>query len=66
LFTLFGIASPASVAEYGVTAMLQGRRVAVPGLRNKIVAQANRFSPRALTAKVSRLAQETRNGGARS
>src|SRR2546423_2230693 len=66
LFTLFGIADASNVAEYGVTAMLHGRRVAIPGIKNKIVAQANRFAPRAITAKVARLAQEARNGGANS
>jgi short-subunit dehydrogenase len=60
LFTAFGIADATDVAEYGVSAMLHGRRVAIPGLKNKIVAQANRFAPRALTAKVARLAQESR------
>ena len=63
LFSLFGLADAAGVAEYGVTAMLHGRRLAIPGIRNKIVAQANRFAPRAVTARVARLAQETRNGG---
>src|SRR3954452_8342803 len=60
LFTAFGIAEAGDVAEYGVSAMLHGRRVAIPGIKNKIVAQANRFAPRALTAKVARLAQEAR------
>ena len=60
LFTAFGVADAADVAEFGVSAMLHGRRVAIPGIRNKIVAQANRFAPRALTAKVARIAQESR------
>ena len=60
LFTLFGVADAADVAEFGVQSMLQGKRVAIPGIKNKIVAQANRFSPRALTTKVARLAQEKR------
>ena len=62
LFTLFGVADAADVAEFGFQAMMQAKRVAVPGIRNKIVAQANRFSPRGLTAKVARLAQENRQG----
>jgi short-subunit dehydrogenase len=60
LFSLFGVANAAGVAEYGVQAMMAGRRVAIPGIRNKIVAQANRFAPRAITAKVARIAQENR------
>ena len=60
LFTLFGSADAADVAEYGFRAMMEGTRVAIPGFKNKIVAQANRFAPRAITAKVARIAQENR------
>lgn len=60
LFSLFGVADASGVAEFGFQAMMQGKRVAIPGLRNKIVAEVNRISPRILTAKVSRLAQESR------
>lgn len=60
LFTAFGAADPADVAEYGYAAMTHGRRVAIPGIKNKIIAQANRFSPRTVTTKVSRMLQETR------
>lgn len=60
LFSLFGAADAADVAEYGFQAMMEGTRVAIPGLRNKIVAQVNRFSPRAITAKVVRIAQQNR------
>src|SRR4051812_10648521 len=35
LFTLFGVADAASVAEFGYQAMMQGKRVAIPGARNK-------------------------------
>jgi short-subunit dehydrogenase len=60
LFNLFGTADAAAVAEYGVRAMMEGTRVAVPGIKNKIVAQANRFAPRAVTTKVARILQENR------
>lgn len=60
LFNLFGIADAADVAEFGFQSMMQGKRVAIPGIRNKLVAQANRLSPRALTARVARLARENR------
>lgn len=60
LFTAFGAADAASVAEYGYAAMMHGRRVAIPGIKNKIIAQANRFSPRTVTTKISRMLQETR------
>jgi short-subunit dehydrogenase len=60
LFNAFGIADAADVAKYGFDAMMHGKRLAIPGIRNKIIAQANRFTPRALTAKITRLAQEAR------
>ena len=60
LFSAFGVAAAADVAEFGVSAMLHGRRVAIPGIKNKLVAQANRFAPRALSARVARMAQESR------
>jgi short-subunit dehydrogenase len=60
VFTAFGIANAADVAEYGFHAMMKGKRVAVPGFRNKLVAQANRLAPRALTTRITRLAQESR------
>ena len=61
LFTTFGVADAADVAEYGYDAMIHGKRLAIPGLKNKILAQANRLAPRALSAKLARMAQETRD-----
>lgn len=61
LFNAFGVADAADVAKYGYDAMMQGKRLAIPGIRNKIIAQANRLAPRALSAKLARLAQESRN-----
>jgi short-subunit dehydrogenase len=60
LFNTFGIADAADVAKYGFDAMMNGKRLAIPGFKNKIIAQANRISPRSLTAKIARLAQESR------
>ena len=60
LFTLFGLADAASVAEFGFRAMMQGKRVAIPGIRNKLVAESHRFFPRNLVTRVARLAQEKR------
>lgn len=60
LFKTFGVADAASVSEYGFDAMMRGKRLAIPGIRNKILAQANRLAPRALSARLARLAQETR------
>ncbi|HEY4733270.1 MAG TPA: SDR family oxidoreductase [Gemmatimonadaceae bacterium] len=60
LFSLFGAADATDVAEYGFRAMMAGTRVAIPGIKNKIVAQVNRISPRAITAKVVRIAKQNR------
>lgn len=60
LFTVFGVADADDVAEFGFAAMMHGRRVAIPGIRNKILAQASRFTPRVVTTKVARFAQENR------
>jgi uncharacterized protein len=46
------IADSASVARVGYAAMLRGKRVVIPGLRNKLMAQSVRFSPRALVPKM--------------
>lgn len=60
LFSAFGLAQPDDVAEFGVAAMMHGRRIAIPGIKNKIVAQSSRFAPRAIMTKLSRMAQESR------
>lgn len=46
-----GLASAEQVAEYGVRAMLRGKRIAIPGIRNKLVVFIGRLMPRRLTAK---------------
>jgi len=61
LFNTFGVADAGDVAKYGFDAMMHGKRLAIPGFRNKIIAQANRIAPRSLSAKLARIAQETRN-----
>jgi short-subunit dehydrogenase len=55
-----GVASAKDAAEFGYSAMMSGKRIAVPGLRNKFVAQANRFAPRSLVTRISRKVQENR------
>lgn len=60
LLTVFGMADADDVAKYGFDAMMHKKRVAIPGFRNKIIAQANRLAPRALSAKLARMAQENR------
>jgi uncharacterized protein len=48
------------VARAGWKGMLRGKRVVVPGLANRVLAQGTRFSPRALTTKIARKLQERR------
>lgn len=60
LFHLGGAASAAGVAEFGYEALMSGKRVAIPGVGNKLVAQANRFAPRILATKIARMLQEGR------
>lgn len=54
------VANAASVAEFGYQATMEGRRVAIPGMMNKIVAQSNRIAPRSLVTKFVRMLQESR------
>lgn len=61
LVNLLSMPSSRRVAEYGFRAMMKGKRVAVHGLLNKLLAFSVRFTPRRmLTAMVRRL-QAPRN-----
>lgn len=42
----------ASVAEYGFMAMMQGKRLAIPGFMNKVMAVAIRFLPRGVVLRL--------------
>jgi uncharacterized protein len=44
--------SAAEVAAYGVRSLLAGRRVAVPGLMNRLMVQSVRFTPRRLVTRI--------------
>jgi short-subunit dehydrogenase len=60
LFTRLGVANPDEVAAYGYKAMMRGDRLAIPSFRDKVMIQTERFTPRALVTRLSRLAQENR------
>ena len=60
LFSLTSPASSASVARTGYKAMLRGRRVVVTGLKNKLLAQSVRISPRRVVTFIVRKLQESR------
>jgi uncharacterized protein len=53
--------SARDVAEYGYRAMIRGKAVAIPGLRNSIMATSVRFIPRALVVKAARKIQEKKH-----
>jgi short-subunit dehydrogenase len=58
LFKMTTPMSSASVAQFGYRAMLKGKRVAIPGLRNKLLAQSIRVSPRRVVTTIVRKLQE--------
>ncbi|MEO7647782.1 MAG: SDR family oxidoreductase [Gemmatimonadaceae bacterium] len=59
LFAL-DLADARGVAEFGYRAMMAGWRVAVPGTRNKLLVQAQRFVPRRLIARAVKKLQDSR------
>ncbi len=50
--------SSKEVAEYGYAAMMKGKTVAIHGLMNWILANAVRFTPRAIVVKITRKIQD--------
>ena len=49
-----------SVAEIGYQALMKGKAVVIPGLKNKILAQSIRFSPRSLTPRLVKHLQKSK------
>ena len=60
LFQKLGVANPVDVARYGYKAMMRGDRVAIPGWRDKLMIQSERFAPRTLVTAIARKVQESR------
>jgi uncharacterized protein len=54
-------ASPVKVAEFGYKAMMEGKTVAIHGVKNKILALLVRFLPRNLIANATRKIQEKKH-----
>jgi uncharacterized protein len=50
--------SSAEVARYGYKAMMKGKKVAIHGTMNYIMAQSPRFFPRNMVTKVVRFIQK--------
>jgi short-subunit dehydrogenase len=40
--------------------MMSGKRIAIPGLRNKLMVQVERITPRAVVTRLARKIQENR------
>ena len=51
-FAMMGMMDPGTVAEAGYRAMRAGRRLAIPGLRNRLGAFLVRLTPRALVTRI--------------
>jgi short-subunit dehydrogenase len=60
LFTQMGVKDSAEVARFGYRAMMKGERVAIPGVRNKMLVQVERATPRRLVTTIVRKIQEKR------
>jgi short-subunit dehydrogenase len=60
LFHYSPVADPEDVARYGYRAMMKGERVAIPALRDKLMIQAERITPRRLVTVLARKLQESR------
>jgi len=60
LFSLMRPMSSEAVARYGLRAMQHGKRVAIPGIANKLGTQSIRVSPRRLVTTIVRKLQESR------
>jgi len=57
---VMGMMTSEQVAKIGYQGFMQGKRLVIPGLLNKIGVHSTRFSPRAVTAQVARMVQESR------
>lgn len=53
--------SAREVAEYAYNAMMNGKRVAIPGIKNTVMANAVRFLPRSVVVKMARKIQERKH-----
>ena len=60
LFSVAKVMSSAEVARAGFEGMKRGKRIVIPGMTNKMVAQSVRFSPRRVVTTIARKLQESR------
>ncbi len=57
---VMGMMTSEQVAKIGYQGFMQGKRIIIPGLLNKIGAHSTRLSPRAVNAQIARMVQESR------
>lgn len=53
-----GMMTPEAVAKIGYQEFMNGKRLVIPGLMNKLGVQSTRVSPRAVTTQIARMLQE--------
>ena len=53
----------ATVARIGYEGMLRGKTIVIPGLKNRLIVQAVRLSPRGLVTRMVRRIMERRTPG---
>jgi short-subunit dehydrogenase len=56
-----GVMSAQDVAKGGYEGLLHGKRVVIPGFKNKLLSTSVRFAPRILAAKIAKAMQERRS-----
>ncbi|HVT60238.1 MAG TPA: SDR family oxidoreductase [Thermoanaerobaculia bacterium] len=62
LFAGKNLMTAAAVARAGYDGLLAGRRIVIPGLMNRLLAQSARVSPRRLVTRIVRRMQERKGG----
>ncbi len=60
VFAKTGVARASDVASYGYSAMMRGKRIAIPSFRDRVMVQVQRAVPRALVTRIVRKLQENR------
>jgi uncharacterized protein len=60
LFAKLGVESAEDVARIGYNALMRGDRVAMTTMRNRVMILSERFAPRRLVTRLSRMTQENR------
>jgi len=60
VFAKTGVATASDVASYGYSAMMRGKRIAIPSMRDRVMVLIQRIAPRAMVTRIVRKLQENR------